>query len=204
MEGPKGAEVRFTIDGKVPNRHSNLYVKPFELSESAVVMAKAFKGEEQESRTTKAFFRLPKKDANNGIRFSYYEGKDWKYLPVFERLKALKRGVQYEFRINEINEREHQFGIRFTSKLQIDTPGNYRFYLNSDDGSKLYINDILVVDNDGGHGTIERSGTIKLPVGRHDIMVDYHNQAGGAWLDAWFKGPGIPKQIIPAHSLFLP
>ena len=117
-------------------------------------------------------------------------------------MKPIKTGSTYEFRIGEINEVEGQYGIQYTSYIQIDKTGEYRFYLNSDDGSKLYINDDLVVDNDGGHGTIERMGSISLEAGRHKIIIDYHNQAGGAWLDTFYKGPGIPKQIIPADKLF--
>ena len=60
----------------------------------------------------------------------------------------------------------------------------------------------MVVDNDGGHGTIERMGEVALEPGMHKITVDYHNQAGGAWLEVMYKGPGISKQIIPANKLF--
>ena len=86
---------------------------------------------------------------------------------------------------------------------QQNSRNEYRFYLNSDDGSRLYINDEMIVDNDGGHGPLERVGNVELKPGLHKIMVDYHNQNGGGWLDAFYKGPGIPKQIIPANKLFL-
>ncbi len=46
-------------------------------------------------------------------------------------------------------------------------------------------------------------GSISLELVSHKITIDYHNQAGGAWLDAFYKGPGIPKQIIPADKLFI-
>ena len=41
------------------------------------------------------------------------------------------------------------FAVRFRGVLAIDTPGRYTFWLLSDDGSKLYIDDTLVIDNDG-------------------------------------------------------
>ncbi|MCG8307408.1 MAG: PA14 domain-containing protein [Cytophagales bacterium] len=90
-----------------------------------------------------------------------------------------------------------------SSYLKIDRPGDYRFYLASDDGSKLYINRRIVVDNDGDHGVLERSGDIKLKAGLALLEVEYFNKSGGTWLDAYYKGPGIPKQIIPADRLFL-
>ncbi len=197
------AEIRYTTDGSVPDKSSMLYTKPFELTKSAVVTAKAFIGSQQESNPTTAYFRLVKKNSKNGIRYSYFEGADWKFLPVFENLKPIKKGKVYEVRIGDINQRSNQFGIQFKASLKIMTAGEYRFYLNSDDGSKLYIDGKMVVDNDGGHGTIERNGDIVLNEGFHTITIDYHNQGGGAWLDAFYKGPNVPKQIIPADLLFL-
>ncbi len=61
----------------------------------------------------------------------------------------------------------------------------------------------MVVDNDGGHGAIERSGTVMLEKGKAYLEVDYFNEAGGWWLDTYYTGPDIPKQIIPADKLFL-
>ena len=202
MEVLGDAQIRYTTDGSVPNKKSKLYNEPFELVKSEVITAKAFVGDQQESNASKAYFRLVKMDSKNGVRYSYFEGNDWKFLPVFENLEPKKKGKVYEFRISDINQRSDQFGIRFKASLKIETAGEYRFYLNSDDGSKLYIDGNLVVDNDGGHGTIERTGNVLLKEGMHIITVDYHNQGGGAWLDAFYKGPGVPKQIIPAHLLF--
>ncbi len=199
----EGAEIRYTLDGTMPTKSSTLYQQPFTLSESAVVKAKAFAGENEESNTTDAFFRLVKSNAGNGVKYSYYEGEDWQFLPVFATLNPKKTGTKYQFRIDDINEVEGQFAIYFTSFLKIDEAGEYRFYTTSDDGSKLYINDEEVVNNDGDHGAIERMGTVTLQPGFHKIDVAYFNKAGGSWLDVYYKGPGTPKQIIPADRLFL-
>ena len=198
------AEIRYTTDGSLPNRNSKLYQGKFNLNETAIVSAKAFSGEDQESDVSRAYFRMVKKSSNNGIRFKYYESKkELDFLPSFHEMKAVKSGLTYEFRVDSINEVKYQFGIRYSSHIQIEKEGEYRFYLNSDDGSRLYINDEMIVDNDGGHGPLERVGNLELKPGLHKIMVDYHNQNGGGWLDAFYKGPGIPKQIIPANKLFL-
>lgn len=203
METKEKAEIRYTIDGSMPNRNSILYNGSFNIKKSAVVMAKAFDDNGQESGVSKAFYRLVKSNSKNGILYKYYESKsEMNFLPNFDRMKSIKKGLTYEFRINKINNVKYQFGIRYEAYIEIDIEGAYRFYLNSDDGSRLYINDELIVDNDGGHGTIERMGKINLKEGKHKIVIDYHNQKGGAWLDASYKGPNIPKQIIPAHKLF--
>ena len=203
MESTADALIRYTTDGSIPIKNSKLYQGKFSLAKTTVVMAKAFKGEHQESKVSKAYYRMVNKSSDNGIRYQYYESKTkMNFLPDFEKMKAVKSGKTYQFRIDSINRVKYQFGIRFTSSIKIEQAGEYHFYLLSDDGSRLYINDGLVVDNDGGHGAIERKGSIELHPGLHKITLDYHNQQGGAWLDAFYKGPGIPKQIIPPHLLF--
>jgi len=59
------------------------------------------------------------------------------------------------------------------------------------------------VDNDGNHGVLEESGSVDLTMGRHPILVTFYNNGGGFWLDAFYKGPGLVKQIIPADKLFI-
>ncbi len=49
----------------------------------------------------------------------------------------------------------------------------------TDDGSKLFIDDIEVVNNDGNHGTIEQSGKAALKKGYHKISVTYFDSGGG-------------------------
>ena len=204
MESRGDAKIRYTTDGSIPTQNSQLYSGKFLLSKSTVVMAKAFKGANQESKVSKAYYRMINSTSNNGIRYHYYESKkDMNFLPNFLEMKAVKSGKTYQFRIDSINQVKHQFGIQFSSSIKINSKGEYHFYLLSDDGSRLYINNTLVVDNDGGHGAIERKGSISLQPGFHKITLDYHNQQGGAWLDAFYKGPGIPKQIIPPQILFL-
>jgi len=59
------------------------------------------------------------------------------------------------------------------------------------------------VNNDGDHGVKEASGEITLEAGKHPIRIDFFNADGGYWLDAFYKGPGISKQLISADKLFL-
>ena len=203
MEGIIKAQIRYTTDGSIPTKSSQVYTAPFQLDKSTVITAKTFLGENGESNAATAYYRVVKKDSKNGVQYSYYEGIDWQFLPIFEKLQPIKTGTKFEFRIDNINRRNEQFGIQFKAFLKIENSGQYRFYLNSDDGSNLYIDGRKVVDNDGGHGTLERMGSLELEKGMHKITVDYHNQAGGAWLDVFYKGPGVPKQIIPVDKLFL-
>jgi len=199
----RDVQIRFTIDGTEPDINSSLYEKEFTLKNSAVVQAKVFNNQKEQSIVASAFFRVAKSNSVNGIMYKYFEGTNWKFLPAFESINHIKEGKTQEFRIGKLNIKDENFGFVFESYIKIENEGEYKFYTNSDDGSKLFINDVEIVDNDGDHGTIERSGKIHLTKGFHKINVRYFNGGGGAWLDVYFRGPGIPKQIIPPDVLFL-
>ena len=70
--------------------------------------------------------------------------------------------------------RTEWFAIRFIGSFSIPTAGSYRFRLHSDDGSRLYIDDQLVVDNDGLHSPRSALGTVSLAAGTHHLRVDYY------------------------------
>jgi hypothetical protein len=95
------------------------------------------------------------------------------------------------------------FAARWTGQIEIPTTGDWTFSTNSDDGTFLYIDDVLVVSNDGKHGMTEKSGTVSgLTAGRHDIRIEYFECYGGAGCIASWAGPGVAKEVIPATVLF--
>ena len=94
------------------------------------------------------------------------------------------------------------FSIRYSGYIQIDTQGSYTFYTTSDDGSKLYIDGTEVVNNDGAHGSQERSGNITLATGLHDITSLFFENGGGENLSVAYQGPSISKQNIPFSKLY--
>jgi len=200
--------IRYTLDGSAPNTNSPRYTEPFLLDSTSVVKARSFDINGNESPITEAYFRVLSSGQPNGVYVSYYRGNKWKQLPLFSKLKEEANWRSFEFQIDSekltsLLSSGNSFGLQYSGYLRIDTAGEYTFYTQSDDGSKLYIDEKEVVDNDGGHGVIERAGSIHLSVGMHPIQVLYFNEGGGYWLDAFYKGPGLAKQLIPANKLFL-
>jgi hypothetical protein len=65
------------------------------------------------------------------------------------------------------------FGVQYRGPIAVSKSGLYKFRLFSDDGSKLYIDDVLVVDNDGVHEAKSETGEINLSAGTHSVRVDY-------------------------------
>lgn len=70
-------------------------------------------------------------------------------------------------------ERTEWFAVNISGTFTVSEPGLYRFRLKSDDGSRLYVDKHLVVDNDGIHDAISKRGSIELAEGRHHIELQY-------------------------------
>jgi len=79
----------------------------------------------------------------------------------------------YKLGFPGITNRLEWFAIDYTGKFWIGTPGEYRFELTSDDGSMLYIDDKLVIDNGGLHPPVTLTGAVQLAGGIHSIRVAY-------------------------------
>ena len=135
------------------------------------------------------------------VNYEYYEGT-WDNVPDFDSLEPVKTGVVSNFDIS-IRDREENFGCRFRGLIDIGVSGSYTFFTTSDDGSNLYIDDILVVNNDGTHGTEQSSGNVELSEGEHVIEVNYFNKSGGLSLFVHYQGPGIAKRRIGDDVLSL-
>ncbi|MCK5845554.1 MAG: hypothetical protein KAG97_12645, partial [Victivallales bacterium] len=92
--------------------------------------------------------------------------------------------------------------VQFEGYIDVPASGSYTFYLNSDDGSKLWINDSLIVNNDGVKSSpVEASGSTSLTAGKHLIKVGYFHQTGSPVLEVSWFGPSIPKEEIPESVL---
>jgi SSS family solute:Na+ symporter len=134
-----------------------------------------------------------------GLQYEYYRGR-FTALPYFDSLKAYKTGTCAQFELFSGVDAVH-FAIRYTGFIDVPEDGIYSFSVSSDDGSKLYIGDMLVVDNDGLHMMLEQVGSIKLKKGKHAIRVEYFEGARDQKLVVTYQGPGIRKKVIPPEVL---
>ena len=113
-----------------------------------------------------------------GIRYEFYEGK-FNRMPDFDMLKSVRGGVTESFDIAPLAMgRNEDFAIRFVGNAAIESDGLYRIVLVSDDGSKLYINDELFIDNDGNHPAKPSGRIVRLNKGLLPIKVEYFQGNG--------------------------
>lgn len=71
-------------------------------------------------------------------------------------------------------EDEYSFGIHLTSTMEILEKSCYEFTLNSDDGSFLWIDGALSIDNRGNHPMQIKRDTMLLDTGTYDIKLWYY------------------------------
>ncbi len=95
-----------------------------------------------------------------------------------------------------VNNRFEWFGIRYTGHFNVAQAGSYNFHVQSDDGSKVWIDNALLIDNDGVHPPQDKTATISLGAGQHTIQVDYfQGPRDQIALQLWVTPPGRPEML---------
>jgi cytochrome c553 len=128
------------------------------------------------------------------LNYSYYEGA-WNSVPDFAKLKPVATGQANDFDLG-VARRSNNSGLKFEGFLKIDKDGTYTFHTTSDDGSLLWINDKVVVNNDGVHPPTSKSGKVKLTKGMHKLTVGVFNAGGGFELSCEIEGAGLGRQPL--------
>ena len=96
-----------------------------------------------------------------------------------------------------VTDRFEWFGLLYTGHFQIEKAGEYTWRLVSDDGSRLWIDEKEIIDNDGVHGTLEKTETMTLSRGRHAIKVwFYQGPATELALQLFIKPAGGEEKIF--------
>jgi len=149
--------------------------------------------------TTVVARRQEKVDLPNpvgGWAVSDYEG-EFNRVPDFAQLKPVKTGfadtVGIEPRTRDVN-----VALYFEGYIKIDKPGEYHFSLSSDDGSWLKVGGAKVIDNDGPHPSVERTGSVMLPAGWEKIEIGYFQAAGALSLSLTMEGKPLDGLVFRA------
>jgi fibro-slime domain-containing protein len=96
---------------------------------------------------------------------------------------------------------EH-FYIRWTGVVRVPKDGTYTFTINSDDGSRVFIDDKEVIDHGGVHAMEEKSEDVTLTAGDHKIKVEFFENEGGAGCILMWSAAGVDQVVVPATALF--
>jgi alpha-L-fucosidase len=204
---PANTTVRYTTDGTEPGESSAIYAGPFAIDKSAEVKAKAFADGMLASGTVVSqvikyewMKAVNQSGAKPGVAYRYYEptGKiDMNFLNT----TPVSSGVADIISINK-KQRQDKFAFEFNGYVRIEKDAVYNFFTASDDGSKLFIDDREVVNNDGDHGTQEKTGKAALKKGYHKFRVIYFDSGGGNELKVYLQPEGGKKEEVPKAILY--
>ncbi len=123
----------------------------------------------------------PGKPTEQGLLAQYYTGIDFSGTSVKSELVS---SLDWRWDLGSPDGLPaDQWSIRFTGTLTAPTTGRYILGLNSDDGSRLWLDGKLLVDNWGGHPMTLKTAEVELKAGvPHELRIDYYETILGAGL----------------------
>lgn len=137
----------------------------------------------------------------NGLNAQYYNGMNFET----PRRTAIDTTVNFNWAGNAPNAYVgvDNFSVRWSGQIQPQTTGTYTFFINSDNGRRLWINDQLIIDKWISDYGVEYSGTISLTANqKYNIKLEYFEDAGGASCMLEWMSPMQPRGIVPKSQLY--
>lgn len=137
--------------------------------------------------------------AGDGLTGEYYSGAS------FNALVGTRIDQQIEFNWGNAAPMSgigDQFSVRWTGKFEAKTTETFTFYLESDDAARVFINGVLVVNDWTIDEIPEKSGSISLAAGKHDITVEYRDQGGAARVFLSYSTPTVSRRIVPKELFY--
>jgi hypothetical protein len=137
--------------------------------------------------------------AGDGLVGQYYSNTAWTGSPAHAGADMMPSTAQMNRRWSGAP--PAAFSVLWTGYLTIGRAGPYRFATTSDDGSWLWVDEQLVVDNGGVHGPETREGQIQLAPGSHRVRLQFVQFGGGHGLTwSWARDGGGYRQV-PSWAL---
>lgn len=97
------------------------------------------------------------------------------------------------------------FSVRWSGRLKAGYSEGYTIYTSSDDGIRVWVDGVLVIDSWMKQSGQERKGSIGLIAGKlHELKVEYYENQGDAKAVLMWESSSQPKGVIPAGALYLP
>jgi hypothetical protein len=199
-----GAEIRYTTDGTTPTQQSPLYTAPFTVSQATTVSARAFQSGLIGSVEAKAYYLIGDPSGQgDGLWATYYQNSNLTGITV----NRIDPTIAFTWNGSSPAPGTVIGGsfwsARWTGQVQARTTGAYTFYTVSDDGVRLWVNDILVIDNWTVHGATEDRATVNMVAGQKiNIKMEYFQGQFGSEVDLLWSAAGVAKQPIPTSQLY--
>ncbi len=201
------ATLHYTVDGSAPTELSSRYERPFTLEQSALVRVRAFQTGRLPSREDSLHVVVPPfvpslsmyRQPQSGLVAELIQPPEYT-LQGLQYGSILKRTVVSGFELDPSCQ-QGKCGMLWKGYFYAPETRGYEFFVASDDGSRLDIANLTIVDNDGDHALRERTGVAFLQKGWHQLRLFYFNSGGAAALQVSYAPIGRQRTPIPAQAL---
>jgi hexosaminidase len=206
-----GSQIYYTLDGSTPTDQSPRYQMPFQvplqLDQKTLfnVVVVTPRGRRSVAYTA-TLLRRSYKDAvtytesGRGLSFTLFDGKFTSTQDIDLGSQATT-GTAESFALEQFG-RQTNYGVTFDGYLKVPADGFYRFAVESDDGTVLWIDGEEVVNNDGNHPSQVATGYVPLREGYHKMRLKYFQGEGGASLRVTWALSGQQLNPLDARALF--
>jgi len=144
----------------------------------------------------------PLKDGGgDGLDAEYYNGINFNNF----RMAKVDETINFNWGENAPNSSVgvDKFSVKWSGKIQPRTTGTYTFFINSDNGRRLTINNSLIIDKWISDYGIEYTGTMNMIKNQfYTIELDYFEDAGGASCVFEWSSPEQPREVVPKCQLY--
>jgi predicted alpha/beta superfamily hydrolase len=178
--------LRYTTDGSEPTEKSPRCTDKIKLKKACTLMVKNVSGKYHIQPTVTRVFRegdfmdgiASAENLKPGLMYKYFEGV-WDSLPDFSKLTARKNGItgttDFSFAM-----RKDSFAVEFEGYLHITKKALYDVWVQSDDGSKVWLNNELILNNDGLHSAdLPVATALPLNPGYYPLLIRFFEKTGG-------------------------
>jgi hypothetical protein len=136
----------------------------------------------------------------SGLRAVYYDNTDF----TAAKVSRMDGSINFDWGNGTPDPRvaPDTFSARWTGRVTPRYTQTYTFYTTSDDGVRLWVNGVLLIDNWTDHGPTENSGTIALTANKaYAIKMEFYENTGGSVAKLAWSSASQPKEIIPSTRL---
>ena len=141
--------------------------------------------------------------AGNGLRGEYYDNIDCTDI----RQIRIDSNVNFEWGYNSPGSYldADTFSVKWIGEVEPLYSEQYTFYTKADDGVKLWVDDILLIDNRPEDAISEAYGIIDLDAGvRYNIRIQYYEKTDNATAILMWSSESQEKEVIPQTQLYPP
>jgi predicted alpha/beta superfamily hydrolase len=203
--------LHYTTDGTEPTINSPLCKQKIEIKKPCILKVKSVSSNYKNIPSVTRVFSegdymnglQSVEDLKQGLKYSYFEGV-WDSVPDFSKLTPIKTGFTDKLDLNFALKKD-SFGVQFTGYLHITKKDLYDLWIVSDDGSKVYLNNKLLFDNDGLHAADNPVvKLVPLNPGYYPVRIDYFQKTGDKSVTlGWVTGKkNVQALQLPKEMLF--